>query len=221
MKCTKCGFEIYEGTTCPLCGHENSSTANGATTEGSTSSYTSNYEGEVSIESSYSMKWYKVLKVILWFGIISNVISAFTYFTGLDYQGFEDELYEMLPSLKTLDMFAGVLCIAMTVFTFIVWRALHNYKASGPKMLTTMYFINIASYAIYMIAFSSIIGSAETTMIYGDTYIQGMYQYQEYLDLSVLSSASVAPTIIQIIGGLVMIIANNIYFKNRYDLFVN
>lgn len=229
MKCVKCGYEIYEGDTCPLCGCKNSTTnSSGTSSTGAETSYTQTGDtgftpadtAEVSIESSYSMKWYKVLKVILWFGIISNVISAFTYFTGSTYQGFEDELYEMLPSLKTLDMFEGVLCIAMTVFTFIVWRALHNYKANGPKMLTVMYIINIASYAIYMFAFSSILGGAETTTIYGDTYIQGMYQYQEYLDLTVLQSASVAPTIMQIIGGIVMIIANRTYFKNRADLFV-
>lgn len=229
MKCVKCGYEIYEGDICPLCGCKNSTTNSGASTTTTETSYTQTGDtgftpadtAEVSIESSYSMKWYKFLKVILWFGIISNVIATFTYFTGLDYQGFEDELYEMLPSLKSLDMFAGVFCIVMTVFTFIVWRSLHNYKSIGPKLLTVMYIVNTAFNAIYMFAFSSIIGSAETTMIYGDTYIQGMYQYQEYLDLTVLSSASVAPTIIQIIGGIVMIIANHNYFKNRSDLFVN
>lgn len=232
MKCVKCGYEIYEGDICPLCGCKNSTTNSGASTTTTETSYTQTGDtgftpadtAEVSIESSYSMKWYKFLKVILWFGIISNVIATFTYFTGLDYQGFEDELdelYEMLPSLKSLNMFAGVFGIVMTVFTFIVWRSLHNYKSIGPKLLTVMYIVNTAFNAIYMFAFSSIIGSAVTTMIYGDTYIQGMYQYQEYLDLTVLSSASVAPTIIQIIGGIVMIIANHNYFKNRSDLFVN
>ena len=38
--------------------------------------------------------------------------------------------------------------------------------------------------------------------------------------LTVLQSASVAPTIMQIIGGIVMIVANRTYFKNRADLFV-
>ena len=221
MKCTKCGYDIYEGTTCPLCGYDNSSTANGTSTESSTSSYKSNYEGEVSIESTHSMKWYKFLKVILWFGIISNLFSTFTYFTGSTYQGFEDELYEMLPSLKSLDMFGGIFCIVMAIFTFIVWRSLHNYKAIGPKLLTVMYVLNTAFNAIYMFAFSSIIGSAETTTIYGSSYVSGGYMYQQYLDLTVLQSASVAPTIIQIIGGIVMIIANINYFKNRSDLFVN
>lgn len=228
MKCVKCGYEIYEGDICPLCGCKNSTTNSGASTTTTETSYTQTGDtgftpadtAEVSIESSYSMKWYKFLKVILWFGIISNVISIFTYFTGADYEGFEDELYEMLPSLKSLDMFGGVFCIVMAIFTFIVWHSLHNYKAIGPKLLTVMYIANTAFFAIYMFAFSSIIGSAETTTIYGDSYIQGGYQYQEYLDLTVLSSASIAPTIMQIIGGIVMIIANRTYFKNRADLFV-
>lgn len=229
MKCVKCGYEIYEGDVCPLCGCKNSTTNSGTSSTSAETSCTQTGDtgftpadtAEVSIESSYSMKWYKFLKVILWFGIISNVIATFTYFTGLDYQGFEDELYEMLPSLKSLDMFAGVFCIVMTIFTCIVWRSLHNYKSIGPKLLTVMYVVNTAFNAIYMFAFSSIIGSAETTTIYGSSYVSGGYMYQEYLDLTVLSSASVAPTIIQIIGGIVMIIANYNYFKNRSELFVN
>ncbi len=229
MKCVKCGYEIYEGDVCPLCGHKNSTANNttngtGNNTSNSTGTdstgYSSSYEAEVALESSYPMKWYKALLVILWFGIIGNIISTFTYFSGSTYQGFDDELYEMLPSLKSLDTFSGLFCLVMAIFTFIVWLNLKNYKTHAPKLLTVMYVVNTAFNAIYMFAFSSIIGSAETTMIYGDTYIQGMYQYQEYLDLTVLSSASTAPTVIQIIGGIVITIANYIYFKNRKDLFV-
>ena len=108
MKCVKCGYEIYEGDICPLCGCKNSATNSGTSTTTTEASNTQTGDtgftpadtAEVSIESSYSMKWYKFLKVILWFGIISNVISAFTYFTGATYQGFEDELYEMLLKRK-------------------------------------------------------------------------------------------------------------------------
>lgn len=220
MKCIKCGYDIYEGTICPLCGYDNSSTAKGASTKGRVSSNKSKNAGRVSIKSTYSMKWYKFLKVILLLSIIANVFSAFRDFNGTDYQGYADALYEMFPSLKTLDMFSGIFCLAMAVFTFLVWHALQKYKASGPKMLTVMYILNIAFGAFYMFAFSSIFDGAETTKIFGDTYIQGMYQYQEYLDLTVLQSASVAPTILSTIGGIVIMIANRTYFKNRADMFV-
>lgn len=219
MKCNKCGYYIYKGTTCPLCGYENSNTSNGTSTEGGTSSYKSNYEGEVSIQSAHSMKWYKFLKVILWFNIISNVVSAFMYFTGSIYQGLADEAYEMLPSLKSLDTFSGIFSIAMVVVTFLAWHGLHNYKSRGPKILTEMYILNIVFLIIYTFSMSSIIGGAETTTVYGNSYVSGGYIYQEYLDLSALEFQ---PTnIVSIISGIVFAIANHIYFKNRSDMFVN
>ena len=219
MKCTKCGYDIYEGTTCPLCGYENSSTANGSTTEGSASSYKSNYESEVSIESTYSMRWYKFLKVILWVSIISNLISGIMYFTGSIYLGFTDEVYEMLPSMKTLDTFSGIFSIFMIVFVFSVWHGLHNYKSRGPKLLTVVYVLDIVFLVIYTFSMSSIIGGAETTIIYGSTYMSGGYMYQQYLDLSALEFQPVG--IVSIISKIVFAIVNHIYFKNRADLFVN
>ena len=227
MKCVKCGYEIYEGDICPLCGCKNSTTNSGASTTTTETSYTQTGDtgftpadtAEVSIESSYSMKWYKVLKVILWFNIISNVISAFMYFTGSVYQGFTEEVYEMLPDLKTLDMFSGVCSIAFVVIMFLAWHGIHNYKSRGPKLVVIVNILTAVFLAIYTFSMSSIIGGAEATTIYGDTYIQGMYQYQEYLDLSALEFQ---PTnVISIITNVIFAIANHIYFKNRADLFVN
>lgn len=229
MKCAKCGYDIYEGTTCPLCGHENSSTPAStptptpAATETGTANYTSDHHdtGETSFAFAYSLKWYKFLKVLLWITIISTIYSAFTYLTGASYEGFEDKLYETLPSLKALDLFEGIYSIVMAVLTFIVWLALRNYKAIGPKLLTVMYLINAVNNAIYPFAFKSIIDGAETTRIYGSSYVSGGYMYQEYLDLTVLSSATIAPALIGVVSGIVMAIVNHIYFKNRELLFVN
>ncbi len=217
MKCSKCGYDIYEGTTCPLCGYENGKNSTSQPINNGDTSYATNNESEVTIESQYPMKWYKALLVILWIGIIGNVISAITYFSGGIYQGFADKIYEMLPSLKGVDAFSGIFSLAMVVFTFIVWRALKNYKKSAPKLLTIMYVLNTIFLIVYTIAFYSIIGGAETTIIYGDSYISGMYQYQEYLDLSAIAFS--ASDVISIIGSIVMTIANHIYFRNRAELF--
>ncbi len=223
MKCSKCGYEIYEGTSCPLCGHENSGKTNDTPVSSSSvndvSEQSTQYGGGVSYESTYPMKWYKFLLVILWFGIIGNVVSAFTYFSGSIYQGFSDKVYEMLPSLKSVDIFSGLFSLAMVVFTFIVWLQLKNYKKQAPKLLTIMYVLNTIFLIVYTIAFYSIIGGAETTTIYGSSYISGGYQYQEYLDLSAISFS--ASDVISIIGSIVMTIANHIYFRNRAELFVN
>ena len=226
MKCVKCGYEFYDGDVCPWCGCKNSVTQSGTPSANAATSYSqtgnagfaSGDAAKVSIERNYSMKWYKVLLVILWFGIVTNFISGIMSLSGAVYQGFSEQVYEMLPSLKSVDVFSGFFAFAMTVYTFIVWLQLKNYKKNAPKLLIIMYAVNMIFVIVYMFALNSIISGAETKVIYGDTYIQCMYQYQEYLDLSALSFA---PTdIISIVVGIVMIIINYNYFKKRSDLFI-
>ncbi len=163
------------------------------------------------------MKWYKFLKVILWFGIISNIFSAFSYFSGNIYQGFADKIYDMLPSLKALDIVMGLYCIAMVILAIVAWNALKNYKKSAPKLVPTLYLVGAIFTAIYTFAFYGIIGGAETTIIYGSSYIQGMYQYQEYLDLSQVALS--ATDIISIALSFLLAWANFVYFKKRAHLF--
>lgn len=208
MKCTMCGYEISEGTVCPICGYDNSGAAG------------SNSTKEVTAKNAYPMKWYKTLLVLLWLGIIGNVISGILSFTGSAYQGFVEKVYDMLPSLKPLDIFDGIFSLGMTIFMFIVWLRLKNYKKHAPTLVTLMYLINTVVSIVYLIAFYSIIAGAGTTIIYGSSYVQGGYLYQEYLDLSKVSSF-LALDIIGIIVDIVMTIANFIYFRKRSDLFIN
>lgn len=220
MKCTKCGYEIYEGTVCPICGYNNSGdTSSNSTTPNLDTHDTPNHENEETVKSTYSMKWYKAILVILWLGIIGNAISGILFFTGSVYQGFADKVYDMLPSLKPLDIFSGIFSLSMVIFTFIVWLRLKNYKKHAPRSLTLMNIINTIFLIAYSIALYSIIAGAETTIIYGSSYVQGGYQYQEYLDLSKVSFS--ASDIIEVIVSIVMTIANYIYFRNRSDLFIN
>lgn len=220
MKCTKCGYEIYEGTVCPVCGHKNSGDASGnSTSQNLGTTDIPHPENQVTVKSAYPMKWYKAMLVILWLGILENAISGILFFTGTIYQGFADKVYEMLPSLKSLDVFSGIFSFGMVVFTFIVWLRLKNYKRHAPRLLTVMYIINTVFLIAYSIALYSIIGGAETKIIYGSSYVRGDYLYQEYLDLSKVSFS--ASDIIEIIGSIVMTIANYIYFRNRSDLFTN
>lgn len=165
------------------------------------------------------MKWYKALLVILWISIISNIISGAIYFTGLIYQGYAEKVYAMLPSLLTVDRVFGVFCFAMVIFIFIVWLELKKYKKMAPKLVTIMYAINTVALIAYTLILYSIIGSAETTIIYGDRYIQGMYEYQEYLDLSEVAFS--ASDVASFIASIVMTVANCIYFHKRADMFVN
>ena len=106
----------------------------------------------------------------------------------------------------------------MVVYTFIVWLRLKNYKKHAPVLLTILYVLNTVFSIAYMIAFYAAIAGAETTIIYGSSYVQGNYLYQTSLDLSEISFS--AYDVIEVIADVVMTIANFIYFKNRADLFV-
>lgn len=165
------------------------------------------------------MKWYKALLVILWISIIVKIIDGVAFFTGLYYQGYAEKVYDMLPSLLTVDRFFGVFEFAMVIFIFIVWLELKKYKKMAPKLITIMYAVNTVALIAYTLILYSIVGSAETTIIYGDRYIQGMYEYQEYLDLSEVTFS--ASDIASFIASIVMTVVNSIYFHKRADMFVN
>lgn len=218
MRCSKCGSEIYGGSVCPICGCNNSGDASGNSATHRGKGDISNYENKESEKSAYPMKWYKALLVILWLGIIGNIISGILNFTGTVYQGFADEVYHALPSLRSLDVFSGIFSFGMAIFTFIVWLRLKNYKTHTPGLLTFMYALNTVYLIVYSVAVYFIIDGAETTIIYGNSYVHGGYLYREYLDLSKLSFPIL--DIIEVVVGIVMTIINYIYFRKRFDLFI-
>ena len=227
--CPGCGFDVNRGTPEDEFKHSTDPDPINETysREGFAASSAENNHFEEPVKPDYDydytrtvepvqkpMKWYHFLKVTLWFGIVSNLISAIIYFSGSVYQGYAEDVYEALPSLRNLDIFSGVFALATVVITFIAWYGLQNYKASGPKTLTAMYIMNIAFTIIYMIAMAYIIGGADSTRIYSS------YSYgYSYIDLSAL--AFQPANIISIISGIVFAIVNHIYFNNRSDMFVN
>lgn len=79
MKCENCGNEILEGTVCPICLHENAVPIP--------------EEVPAAPQPQLTMKWYKVLKVLLWITIVANIYSAYTFFSGSVYQGFASQVY--------------------------------------------------------------------------------------------------------------------------------
>ena len=172
MKCGKCGNYINYGVNCFSCGYDN----------------------------KYSLKWYKVLLVILLISIIVSVSSAIIYFSGGIYQEFADKTYNMFPSLRVVDTFYGIVSLAMAVYIFIVWRALKNYKKNVHILLTILYVLNIIFTLVYSIAFNSIIEGAATTIIYGDINISGMYKYIDLRDI-VFSSSDIISIIGTILSG--------------------
>ena len=218
INCPECGKLVSnQASACPNCGCP-IKRVDASTEESPTMSKLSSTDRSAQCavpKNTHSMTWYVLLKCILVFGIILNVFDAMAYFIGAHYLGLGYEFYEMLPILRSLDVFGGVFCFVMAIFTFIVWYSLRNYKVIGPKLLTIMYIANAVFNAIYMFAFSSIVERERINVI-----SQNWFLYQSYYtDVIAFSNKIEVWTIIQIVVAIIMIIVNYLYFKKRSDQF--
>ena len=194
MKCTKCGYDILEGTSCPVCGYENSMDNAGADA-GAAASFDA-YAPEIPIKPVFPMKWYKALLVLMWIGAVLNVLYSVTYFTGSSYEGNASLVYATYPTLKTLDMLAGVSTLLLSALQIVTWYRLKEYKKNGPMLLTVIYAWNIVFGMVYSVT--------------------GYYVIVGSLD-GIASSLNYAA----IFAPLVFLICNHVYFKRRAELFVN
>lgn len=140
----------------------------------------------------HGMKWYKCLiYFILFASAIVNAISSITYFTGAVYGGYAEAVYETYPALRFIDLFGGVLCLALAVFAIMIRSDLVWYRKRGPKRLCTMYVI---------IGIFNILYPVVLTVI---------------TEQNLITAAAAG----SFIGGVVMAIINHNYFKKRKDTF--
>lgn len=218
MKCSNCGHDFDQGTYCPSCGHKND-TSEHYNIGMDTINYPPHSGGAASVRPVLSMKWYKFIKVMLWISLLLNLGSAFNYFMGTNYLEFRDNLFAEIPLWRYVDICAGIFCIAMSVYSFVIWRSLHNYKADSLMLLIISYILNIIFLLIYIIALSSIVKISGVTTIYSKSYLPGGYTY--YLDLNAYLSSFAQTIGIQIGSSILGIIINYNYFKKRAFMFVN
>ena len=146
------------------------------------------------------MKWYKFLiYFLLFFSAVANLYNGFTIFTGAHYddaagyEGASDIIYRLYDGLKGADVMMAIFCFAMAVYAIVVRFALAGYKKNGPKMFIAMYIASIVINAIYALVTSNI------TAI-------GFFEIYNPFSL---------------VGSLIMIYANTVYFRNRERMFVN
>ncbi len=145
------------------------------------------------------MKWYKfIIYFALWAGAVFNVISAISLMTGSIYEdvgGSAEVVYSVFPGLKGWDIFFGVILIFIAIYQIYVRSCLVKFKAKAPMMLVLIYCILIAYEVLYAIVASSFL-----VRIGGDP--------------------TIADSIPNIIGWIIMAVVNYKYFDNRDELFV-
>ena len=148
-------------------------------------------------ETDMPMKWHKFLIYFsLWLSALGAVASGAQLLTGSQY-GTGDviaQVYEMYGGLKTIDMLFGILYIALAAFFIYTRFQLAGFKEGAPRKLMIAYILSFVLYVGYALAASSAVG----------------IPFRELMTSQVASS---------IAGSVVMIIANNVYYKKRQHLF--
>ena len=145
---------------------------------------------------THPMKWHSFLMVVMIIGAILTVISGITTITGTQYaqQGLDVYyIYHIYPNLKTCDAFYGLGTILLGVFQLITRNRLNRFRKNGPTMLKSWYILSILIQCLYLLSFSSITGI--------DTFNQS--------------------TITNLLGSLIMLLINGVYYSHRKDMFIN
>ena len=222
MICNNCGNNVPEGQyTCNVCGafvgtqpaqpvQQNYQQMNyQQPQQGQYYGNTNTYQNLMNQPNTYDMKqygpelgmkWYKFLiYFLLFFSAVLNVYSGYMAFTGkhydmaAGYDGAHEIIYLNYEGLKVCDVIMALCCVGFAVFAIVVRFALAGYKQNGPKLLVWLYIATIIINILYALVVSSITAIAF---------------FQLYKPTSML-------------GSLIMIYANTVYFRNRERMFVN
>lgn len=147
----------------------------------------------------FPMKWHKFLIYFaLWAGAVVNLVFAIQIIKGEHYGPSSGAVYSLFPNMKYVDIAYGVIVLAIALLQAITAIRLMGLKRGAPKLLITLYIVNLIS---------------------GITYVGAAYAVaSKYLSVGDLLTPS-------IIAGFavsgIMIFANATYYKKREVLFVN
>lgn len=142
------------------------------------------------------MNWYKFLIYFeLFASAILNVISGFQMLTGAAYEGYSSWIYSAFPGLSFLDKLVGIAAIGLAVLAIYTRQELAKFTAKGPQLISYLYIGALAINVVYLLGFMMFVG--------------------DRVELNMTSF------IAQIVTSAVMVWANNKYFANRSEMFVN
>lgn len=206
MTCPHCGSPVENASGfCPTCGQS-------LQTGQPTQSYQQqpNYQQPNYQQPSYQysgsynqpvqpfpLKWYKfIIYFQLFLAMVNCIFNTITYFTGLHYGSITDaalvyNYYGM--KLKVLDICFAILYLIAFVFAILVRQKLAHFKLKAPQWYLGFLIYTLALNILYLILASILIGVP-------------------LLDAALIGN---------LVGSVVMIVINWIYFNKRASLFIN
>lgn len=154
-------------------------------------------QNSVAPTQSTPMKWHKFLIYFgLWLGGILTILTGVGLVTGSAYESSgvsAEQVYSVFPSLQPVDVVMGIVAILIGALIIVARFDLAHFKQNGPKRLYIIYGANAAYALVYPLLISTM-----TTL-----------SFTELLDIGSL------------IGSILGIVINKVYYDKRMHLFVN
>ena len=151
-------------------------------------------------ENTKPLKWHNFLIYFaLWAKALSTLIDALNVFIGTHphYGEMKSSIYQAAPSLRLLDIFAGMFMICLSVYAVYTRFQLAEFKKNAPDKLLYLYAAGTALSIIYLLIFAAVLG----------------------LPLKLLFSVKgILPKLIALV---IILFINKKYYDNRKELFVN
>ena len=179
MICNFCGTQLTEDAVkCPNCGKDVCS---------------DNFQ-QSEQKPKYGLGWAHFLAYFgLWAGALLNAFSAIAMFTGSVYGGLAERVYNIYPSLKSVDRFYAVCLFVFVVLAVITAISIIKLKKKAGVLVCSMYLASALVGVIYIVSTTAILGMST---------------------LNPTTAASIGVSVI-------MFFVNIVYFNHRKDIFVN
>ena len=145
------------------------------------------------------------------FLFIAMVLSAIGALTGSQYEGSADYIYAMFGGLKVVDILYGLVLLAFAAANIYVRQQLAGFKRDSPKLFLTLYVAEAAVSLLYAVVV--IVIAISGVAAYVSAYISPFE-----LALQVVPLGQV---IAVVIGAVIYVVLNKIYFDKRAHLFTN
>ena len=143
------------------------------------------------------MNWYKFIIFFQLFGFaISSVYSGFIFITGSVLEtddGMRTLLYAAYPALKPFLIMFGIFQFAFAALAIFVRQKLVQFRKNAPQLYWALLVANVVSAMVALAGLSAILSGIPTD----------------------------STSTMQLVVGVMMVVANVLYFRRRMHLFVN
>ena len=145
------------------------------------------------------MKWFKfIIYVQLFLNALLNLGNAIQALTGSQYDGNAELVYLMFDGLQTMDTLYGIVLLGLAAFAIYTRFRLSGYYENGPSCYYILLIVQLVASLIYTYAANELIASITGSSISAEsTYIGN------------------------IIGNVLLLVINYVYFNKRKHLFNN